>query len=59
MVAVDITPNLNWNSVVRKARTGKPTEDYRMTGEEAPDTQTVTFVYTKSTGAITVDYEST
>ncbi|MFA7267060.1 MAG: hypothetical protein WC054_12180 [Candidatus Nanopelagicales bacterium] len=59
MVAVDITPQVNWNSIARKASLGKPTSDYRMTGDAAPATQTITFLYTKSTGAITVDYAST
>jgi len=63
MAAVAVTGKVNPRSVQRLAMQGHPHDggdtDYRLEGASAPATWTVTFVYTKATGALTVDYAKT
>lgn len=65
MAAVAVTGKVAPIQVQRLAMQGKPHAglgeaiDYSIEGDSAPDTWTVTFEYTKSTGALTVDYAKT
>lgn len=63
MAAVAVTGLVKPSSVARLAMAGKPTSDFRTAsgpnGTFPGATWTVTFVYTKATDAITVDYAST
>lgn len=63
MAAADITGKILPAAVARLAMHGKPTSDYRtkdgIGGTFGGATWTVTFVYTKATDTLTVDYAST